>query len=122
MSCKIVMRQKQHTDWIGREHFRSQLELAAQKVVFESDKLSHLDNRTYVNGVVKAMKLLPCNPIFDEVGQAYRNLNELTRIMVFEHKIHIDLIRTITGPIISKGNPAEIALTQRGLQRAKLEQ
>lgn len=108
---------KPHVNWKNREHFRSELIETTQKVVNASDKLSHLDDRSYVNGVVDAMKQFPCNPVFDEVGEAYRRLNDLIRRLVHEEHIHIDLIRTITGPMLSRNNPAEITLTHRQLEK-----
>jgi len=112
-----ITKTKKFTNWVGREHLKVQLEQLCNKVSVESTKLNHLDNGSYVNGVVKSIKGLPCNPIFNDLGKAYRELNEFTRHLVSKENIDIDLIRTITGPSLSRNNPAEIQLVNTNLHK-----
>ena len=110
-----ISKTKKFTNWVGREHFKVQLEQLCNKVKQESNKLNNLDNGSYVNGVVKSIKGLPCNPIFNDLGKAYIELNDYTRYLVTKENIDIDLIRTVTAPIMSNNNPTEIQLVNTNL-------
>lgn len=110
-----------HLNWNGREEHREDLERAAKRVKEEGSKLSYLDNTSYFNGAVKSMKGLPCNPVFTDLGAAYRDLNDLTRKLVEKEKIDIDLIRTITAPIMADGNQREITLVEERMNVLRME-
>lgn len=96
--------------WKGIEHLKTELIVAANKVKQTGDQLKHYNNAQYLHNVtsgVRAPGLSPhsFDPAFTSHNKAFNEFNDLKRKLCCEYGLSINLIRTVSEPILGDKNP-----------------
>jgi hypothetical protein len=101
------------TCWDGHEKLRQKLIASAERLRDADDALPPMGNSTWFENITRTA-------MFDEVGAALRALIEIKRYAVQDIGLDLDLVRSVTQPILNE-HPDELKMLRRNLQNRSTE-